>query len=169
MEIRPAFFAFLIAGAFACVFGGGVAMADGNRPFPVVNSEVYEQECSSCHYLYQPGLLPWRSWKKLIKGSSDHFGENLGLDEKEAGGIGAYLRANSADNGVNEWARKISSSIGSTTPLRITETPYIQKEHRKIPPEVFKRQAIRSFSNCDACHKTAVQGDFEEDNVVVPK
>lgn len=166
MKSYRVFLAFLIAG----VFSAGVSAADnGDRPFPLVDNQAYKQECSSCHYLYQPGLLPARSWEKLIKESNSHFGENLGLDEKTASEIGVYLEANSADKGANEWAQKISSSTVSSTPLRITETPYIQKKHRKIQADVFKRPAVQSFSNCAACHKTAAQGDFEEDNVSIPK
>mgnify|MGYP001592198171 CR=1 FL=1 len=166
MKTKRALFLFLIAGVFAA----GVAMADnGDRPFPAIDNQVYRQECSSCHYLYQPGLLPERSWEKLMKESGSHFGENLGLDEKTAAELNVYLKANSAEKDANEWAQKILSSVGSTTPLRITETPYIQKKHRKIKADVFKRPAIQSFSNCAACHRGAAQGDFEEDNVSIPK
>ncbi|MBI5970537.1 MAG: diheme cytochrome c [Deltaproteobacteria bacterium] len=168
MGIRYVFFAFLIAGGFAAAAGPAIA-GDGEKLFPVVDNQVYAQECSLCHYLYQPGLLPERSWEKLMKESNDHFGENLGLDEKTASEILSYLKANCAEKTRNKRAKRILSSVGGAVPLRVTETPYMKGEHRRIKAEVFKRPSIQSFSNCAACHKTAAQGDFDEDNVSIPK
>lgn len=135
----------------------------------VPQNAAYKNECSSCHFLYPPEFLPKRSWEALMKGSDKHFGENLALDDKISKEILSYLSENSAEKGGSEWAGKILRSIGSATPLKITETPYILKEHRKIGPEVFKRKSIGSFSNCSACHTGAAQGDFEEDSVSIPK
>jgi len=135
----------------------------------VVENDAYKSECSSCHFLYPPEFLPKRSWEALMKGSDKHFGENLALDDKTNKEILSYLSENSAERGSSEWAGKILKSIGSATPLKITETPYILKEHRKIKPDVFKRKSIGSFSNCGACHTGAVQGDFEENSISIPK
>ena len=60
-------------------------------------------------------------------------------------------------------------SIGSQTPLRITQVPYIQREHHKIQPSVFERESIGSFSNCAACHTTAEKGIYDDDAVTIPK
>jgi len=135
----------------------------------VVENAAYKDECSSCHFLYPPEFLPKRSWEALMKGSDKHFGENLALDDKTGKEILSYLSENSAERGGSEWAGKIMRSIGSATPIRITETPYILKEHRKIKPDVFKRKSIGSFSNCGACHTGAAQGDFEEDSISIPE
>lgn len=129
---------------------------------------VYKQECSSCHFLYLPGLLPARSWQKVMNETDKHFGENLALDEKTRADIQSFLTANSAEKANTEWAGKILSSSGSGTPARITEVPYIVKEHRKIKEEVFKRKSIGSRSNCGACHQQGTQGIFEEDAVSIP-
>lgn len=130
---------------------------------------VYKQECSSCHFLYLPGLLPARSWVRIMDNSDKHFGDNLALDEQTKKEILAYLTANSSEKTNTEWGQKITKSAANTTPERITDVPWIQKEHRKLDRNVFKRPSIGSFSNCGACHKTAAEGDFEEDNVSVPK
>ncbi len=142
---------------------------EGEVRAAIVENAAYKSECSSCHFLYPPEFLPKRSWEAMMKGSDKHFGENLALDDKTSKEILSYLNENSAERGSSEWAGKILKSIGSATPLKITETPYILKEHRKIKPDVFKRKSIGSFSNCGACHTGAAQGDFEEDSISIPK
>ncbi len=54
-------------------------------------------------------------------------------------------------------------------PLRITEIPYIQREHHEIDTGVFVRESIGSFSKCIACHKTAEKGIYDDDFVTIPK
>lgn len=130
---------------------------------------AYSQECGSCHFLYFPGLLPENSWVKLMA-QTDHFGEVLGLDAAVKKEITEYLKANSADkNRQTEWSSKIMRSLGSLTPVKITEVPYITRKHGKIKREVFSRPSVGTLSNCGACHKTGAQGDFEEDNVKIPR
>lgn len=140
----------------------------GGRLINPADNLTYKQECSSCHFLYLPGLLPARSWQEIMKGSDKHFGENLALDAKVKEEITNYLTANSAEKQDNRRSRKIMASINGT-PAKITDVPYIKKEHRKISAEVFKRPSIGSPSNCGACHPRAAQGDFEEDSVSIPK
>lgn len=137
--------------------------------FTAPESPFYKKECSSCHFLYQPGLLPARSWSMLINISDKHFGEDLALDDKTKGDLLGYLAANSAEKSDVEWSIKIMRSVGKSTPERITGIPYIKSKHRKIRPEVFKRPAIKSFSNCGACHTKGAEGNFEEKTVVIPK
>lgn len=144
------------------------------RGEPLAVSAAYNDECSGCHMAYQPWLMPARSWEKLIDGAGDHFGEDLDLDGDVAGEIRAYLVDNSAENtGVrNEWTGrrgKIMQRLEGKTPMSIGEIPYIKKEHRRLRSKVFKRPSIMSFSNCGACHKTAGEGDYEEDNIRIPK
>src|SRR3990170_4921817 len=41
---------------------------------------LYKQERSSCHFLYQPWLLPARSWQAIMDESDKHFGDKPALD-----------------------------------------------------------------------------------------
>ena len=41
---------------------------------PVTNVD-YQNECGACHFAYQPGLLPARSWQALMTGLDQHFTE----------------------------------------------------------------------------------------------
>lgn len=135
-----------------------------------VSSPVYTQECGSCHMAYPPGLLPARSWEKMMSGLEDHFGDNAELEAQVHKTITEYLVGNSADNSSYRRSRKIDRSInGNDAPLRITDTPYFRHEHDEIPARMVKdNQEVRSFSNCNACHSKAAEGWFDEDGVRIP-
>ena len=135
---------------------------------PVINL-TYKTSCEGCHFPYPPALLPASSWGKIINQLDNHFGEQVPIDPKSREVILKYLTENGADRSSANKAVKIMKSLNGKTPLRITEIPYIQKKHREIKPEVLNRKAIGSLSNCTACHRTAEQGNFDDDRVAIPK
>lgn len=139
-----------------------------SKTLPTVTNEIYKTNCGSCHFAYQPGLLPVRSWMKIIDTPGGHPGGDLSLDNTAKGVIKKYLDQNSADKSQAKRSRKILASIGSDTPTRISEIPYIREKHHKIKQEVFLRKTIGSRGNCIACHKTAETGDYDDDNVTIP-
>jgi hypothetical protein len=100
--------------------------------------------------------------------TKDHFGEEIPCDSREQKEIKGYLQKNGADRSSWKKSSKIMTSLKGKSPLRITEVPYIQSKHRKISADVLKRQSIGSLSNCQACHKTADQGSFDDDYVTIP-
>jgi len=140
-----------------------------SKAFPKVTNEVYKANCGSCHFAYQPGLLPAKSWLKIIDSPSGHPGGGLSLDKKTKGEIKKYLTQNSAENTRSKRSQKILASIGSGVPTRISEVPYIREKHHEINQEVFLKKSIGSRGNCIACHKTAESGDYDDDNVAIPK
>ena len=140
------------------------------RDVPVVTNAKWKTECSSCHMLYLPGLLPARSWTKMMDGLDKHFGENAGLDAATKKEITDFLVQNSSDNSPSRRGGKILSSIGkSEAPLRISETTYFVRKHDEIRASTYKRKAIGSAANCIACHGGAELGDFSEHGVRIPK
>ena len=141
---------------------------DDSSITPIKNL-VYQAECGACHFAYQPELLPESSWIKLLTSLDDHFGESVELDAESKKIITDYLKSNSADHSTTKWAKKIMKGIGNQAPLRITQTPCIIKQHHDIPPNVLKRESIGSLSNCIACHTTAEDGIYDDDNVKIPK
>jgi hypothetical protein len=140
----------------------------GNSKRTVKNT-VYQNTCGECHFAYQPDLMPAASWTALMKSLDDHFGESIELDDDSIKTIADYLNTNSADNSRTKRGTKINKSLKNKMPMRITEIPYLVHEHHEISPNVFDRESIGSFSNCVACHTTAEDGIYDDDNVRIPK
>ncbi|MBT4088638.1 MAG: cytochrome C [Deltaproteobacteria bacterium] len=138
---------------------------------PVLN-ELYREECGQCHFAYSPGLLPEKSWQKLLSLASlkDHFGEELEFTESDRNRISTYLINNSAEKSNYKRSRKIMKQISrSEVPLRITSTRYIKNKHRKIPQKLIAdNDKVGSLSNCNSCHKEADKGIFDDDTVSIP-
>lgn len=142
---------------------------DERRALPRVTNEVYKTACGSCHFAYQPGLLPARSWVKIINSPGAHPGGDLAIDKKTKAEIRRYLTQNSAENTEVKRSQKILASIGSGVPTRISEIPYIMEKHAEIDPQVFSRPSVSWRGNCIACHKTAENGDYDDDYATIPR
>jgi aldehyde:ferredoxin oxidoreductase len=120
--------------------------------------------------LYHPGLLPERSWNKMMAGLDKHFGENASLDDASRDEIARFLALNSADKQDNRRSNRINQSIpAGATPLRISETRYFTSKHDEIAVSTFKRKSIGSAANCVACHQAAEKGDFSESQIRIPR
>jgi hypothetical protein len=135
-----------------------------------VKNELYKSECASCHFGYQPGLLPKRSWKKIMDNLENHFGTDAYLDDDTSKSILEYLVKNSADNSMGyKRSKKINNSISShQTPIAVSDTPYFLKEHRGIPQRLIKQKEVGSISNCMACHTQAENGLYGERYINIP-
>lgn len=135
----------------------------GDDWIPPVTDPLTRKECGSCHMAFQPGLLPARSWRRMMAELTDHFGEDASLPADQAAAIGANLEANAADRVSRGIARKLLRWVKADgTPQRITENPYFIKEHRR-PDAVWQRPDVVTPSNCPACHTAAEQGRYEDD------
>ena len=154
-----------------------VAMADDERSsrrrgpdVAPVSDTLYAQECGSCHMAYPPGLLPARSWQRLMDNLADHFGDNAELPLEDAAAITGYLVDNAADRSSYPRSVRIAASLApQNAPLRITELPYIAHEHHEIPPRlVAGNPQVRSLSQCPACHTRAEAGSFSEHEIYIP-
>lgn len=141
----------------------------GGDVAPVANPQ-YTAECGACHFAYQPGLLPARSWKRVMAGLDDHFGENAELTPQLLDSLTAYTVENAADHAPHKRARKIAASLKpNDAPLRITEVPYIAKEHRELSRRLVRENPkVGSLSNCAACHTQAAKGSFNERDIDIP-
>ena len=140
-----------------------------NECLTPVNNKTYIDECGACHTAYQPELLPFASWEKILAGLEDHFGETVDLDNESKKTVIDYVKTNSAEHSKAERAVKIMRSLNGNTPMRITEVPCIRRKHRKIGQDILKRESIGSLSNCSACHVTAEKGIYDDDYVRIPR
>lgn len=138
---------------------------------PVTN-KAYQEECGSCHFAYPAGLLPGKSWAKLLdeKALEDHFGENASLDKDTLKEIRDYAMANAAEKSYFKRSRKIAlATAEGEAPLRITEVRYIKRKHHDIPEKMIKgNKDVKSQSYCNACHTKADEGIFDNDTVSIP-
>lgn len=142
------------------------------KEFNPVKNATYQEECGSCHFAYWPGMLPTKSWEKLLdaKALEDHFGENAELDADTLKEIRAFALENAADKSWYKRARKIAvATEKGEAPLRITEVRYIKRKHHEIPEKMIKgNKDVKSLSYCDACHTQAKKGIFDEETVRIP-
>jgi len=138
----------------------------------VIKDEIYNEECSACHFAYQPGLLPERSWRRLLtaKALEDHFGENAELDDETRLHIIDVVVKNASDKSYYKRAKKIRISIPKDeAPMRITKVPYIKEKHHEVTEEVLATSTkIKTLSFCDKCHQLAEKGIYDDDTVVIP-
>jgi len=135
---------------------------------PVTN-QTYREACGECHLAYQPELMPSGSWQKILNQLDDHFGEEIEFDPDTIKILSEYLKKNSAEISLSKRSKKIMRSLGNQVPMRITDIPYIRKEHHELDPAIFKRKSIGSMANCEACHITADKGIYDDDDVKIPK
>ena len=133
--------------------------AEQTKKVAPINAK-FKTECSECHIAYAAKLLPAESWRKIMSGLDKHFGSDASLSEPDNKEITAFLVSNAA----SRWK-------SPTAPLRITETAWFKKEHDRdeISPAVWKNPRVKSPSNCGACHTRAESGNFNEDDIKMPR
>jgi len=137
-----------------------------HRP-PDTKGTVYAENCSDCHGVYSPTLLPADSWRKLMAALDNHFGEDASLDADTTKQIEDYLVAHSAGS-VETKPSAVFTTVSAKDPTRITASPFWVKTHRKIPDYVFSAKPVYSKGNCFACHSDAQSGWFYPGNIEVP-
>lgn len=137
-----------------------------------VSDKQYLKECGECHFAYQPGLLPAKSWKKLLTAEAlkNHFGDNAELDKDTLQVIYDYAVENAADKSFYKRSRKIAlATAEGEAPTRIIEVRYIKRKHKDIPEKMIKdNKDVKSLSYCNKCHTKADKGVFDADTVSIP-
>lgn len=135
------------------------------RPSSANLPPMYKEECGSCHMAYPAELLPSGSWQKMMAGLDDHFGESAELDDQSRLAIETYL----VESSQSVDYRRMQRNLGDQLPMRITQLPYFIHEHDEIPSKFIEgNDNVGSLSQCNACHRYAEQGDFDEDDIVIP-
>lgn len=160
---------FLAVGATA--FAIGQAPANDEAVFPMPAGKTFVNECGSCHTAFAPGLLPARSWRKMMAGLADHFGEDASLDEPVRLAILKDLENLAADTPqATLRMRRINGAIpAGSTPQRISDTGYFKYMHDEVPKYVWPRKKIGTPGNCIACHTRANEGRYSEQEIRIPQ
>lgn len=138
------------------------ASAFGEREQPASAAPLlpkYRQECAACHIAYPPGMLPADSWRRILSDLDHHFGTNASLDAASVKQIETWLRAHAMDAG---------RATRSPPEDRITRSNWFIAQHDEVPASTWRSPAVKSASNCIACHTRADQGDFNERYIRIP-
>lgn len=161
MSIR---FVYVVACALAALtatplvgvaFGEEEQQANAVTPLP-----KYRQECAACHIAYPPGMLPADSWRRILNNLDHHFGTNASLDAASVKQIEGWLTAHAANAG----------RAASPPPEdRITRSRWFIATHEEVPASTWRLRAVKSASNCAACHSRADQGNFDERYIRIPR
>ena len=116
-------------------------------------------ECTDCHMLYHPSLLPADDWRTLMATLDDHYGEDASLDPETTAQIRDWLVAHAAGTADTRASKvfRLDPAAGIT---RLTDTPFWKDRHGGIPDAAFKSPEVGSRGNCAACHKDAERGWF---------
>lgn len=157
----------LLAAAGLLVVNSAYVMADTD--FAAVTNAKYAKECGSCHLAYQPGLLPERSWRKVMESLPDHYGDNAELTVADQQALTDYLVNNSAERANYKRSAQMLHSIRkSDTPVRISQVPFFIREHREVANRAKGNEKIKSIAQCELCHQKANDGSYAESEVQVP-
>lgn len=134
------------------------ALAD--RPATPPPPPAYMQECGSCHVAYPARLLPAVTWQRVMGNLERHYGVDASLDAATAQPLAAWLTA---------WAARGRRASAAPPEDRITRSRWFVREHDEVPPATWLHAAVKSAANCAACHRGAEQGDFDDDDVRIPR
>lgn len=136
------------------------AWADAPVMSAMQTPEVYKQECASCHMAYAPEFLSKSAWRRVMDSLDKHYGTDASLDPETSRSI---------SNWVSQYAGRYKRVVESSKEDRLTTTPWFARKHNDINPGVFQRATIKSPANCAACHTQAERGNYDDDNVRIPK
>lgn len=125
---------------------------------PATEAAAYDAECGSCHVAYPTRMLTTLEWGQVLGRLERHYGVDASLGPESVQKIARHVRA------------EPSSAVRGTTVLpRITTKQWFQHEHDEIGARLFQSPAVKSPSNCSACHLAADRGDFNEHSVRIPR
>jgi hypothetical protein len=145
-----------------------VGLAQANAA-TVPGATIYHKECSQCHVAYPTQFLPTSSWDAVMNNLADHFGDNAELTAEDTAAVKSFLERNNYDQ--SRIKRRYGNRFDSRgTPLRITKTRFFHAIHNEVPDRyVFQNPKVKTFARCEACHRGAQYGNFDEDEVRIPR
>ena len=94
-----------------------------------------------------------------MNGLDKHFGETATLDPKDYQEILGVLVSNAG----TKWGR-----VNSESGMRLIDTAWFSHKHANIPNKFWFDDAVKSPSNCIACHIKADKGDWSEESTQTP-
>ncbi len=165
---RAATLSLVLAGGVTLLALGGASTVPSSGMIAMAPLESYQAECGACHEAYHPSLLPRASWSALMAGLGDHFGEDAGLDPQTARAIAAWLDQYASEAWDSEAANRLRRVDGAE-PYRITASPFWRRKHARIAKATFVEPLVHGAGNCQACHRDAASGRFDDQMIALPQ
>jgi hypothetical protein len=169
---------FILAAVLAAALGAHAAddrfhkkTPDSMNGFAPARDALYIKECGTCHFAFSPGLLPARSWVRMMGRLDRHFGENVSLDAATRGRLQDYLAKNAADVSAYEGSKTFMERVdANATPRRLWEVPLFKEMHTVMVEVIGTKQKVKvkTLTNCNACHQKAADGSFGNDELYIP-
>ncbi len=156
--VAPAWVLHTLAVVMLSSLGLSAAHADGSR-MPAKILPSYTAECAACHTAYPPGMLPARSWQRIMKGLDQHYGSDASLDAKTVTEIGQWLQTHAGTY------KRVSEEPPQD---RLTRSAWFERKHRQIDKVVRHLPSVKSAANCAACHTGTEQGLFDDHHLKRP-
>ena len=144
--------------ALAALFSAPVR-ADGGRGLPLDMPKAYKEECAACHVAYPPGMLPARSWHRMMGTLDRHYGTDASLDAATVAQLAGWLQANAGT------AKRVSEAPPED---RLTRSAWFERKHRGVDAAVWQLPSVKSAANCAACHGGAERGQYDDDHLRFP-
>ena len=135
-----------------------VQVASAAPTTPPSPAASYADECGTCHVAYPTRMLTPSQWGQVLGQLEHHYGVDASLDPATLQGMARHLRTEPA-----------ATPSSATTLPRITNQPWFRQEHDEIAAGTMESPAVKSASNCQACHAGAERGDFDEHSVRIPR
>lgn len=144
--------------------GVGNASAATNPP-----AKIYHTECGGCHVAYPTMFLSTRSWDAVMNNLNDHFGDNAELSPEDQTAVTTFLENNNYDQ--SRIKRRYGNRYDTNgTPTRITQTRFFKAMHHEVSERyVSQNPKVKTWARCEACHRDAQNGNFDEDEVRIPR
>lgn len=153
-HFRPADLAIWSASVLVLLIAPGRPSGAG----PNDDYAAMQAECGSCHVAYPAKLLTRAAWGQVLASLDRHYGVDASLDDATFAAVSRQL------------APPTVASAATTAALpRITTAAWFRDEHDEVSAATWRRPAVKSAANCDACHPRAARGDFDEDRVSIPR
>jgi hypothetical protein len=140
-------------------FGAIAAAAQSPSATTTSNAAAWRSECGSCHVAFPPRFLQAADWRAVMSRLDRHYGDDASVDAATADAIGRHLESLAG--------RRAGGNDGGLP--RITTGRWFAKEHRDVARSTWSTPDVRSRANCAACHRNAAQGDFDDDDVRIPR
>lgn len=134
--------------------------ADDDLRQPITH-QLTKYECGACHFAYPASMLPEASWRKIMQGLENHFGEDASLELEAIQDITQYLVAQAADT-KPQFSKYLRGIDAQNPPIRITETEYWTGKHFAISKEHLPSGLAGLKAVCTVCHLRAEDGYYEK-------